>query len=398
MRLHRSVMSLATVAVALAVSLMTPTASNALPGAAQVTRACAAAGPGTATCYAEYLTKAFRPVTRSASADTAATAVGPLTPDQIRAAYGVDGTAGSGRTVAIVDAYDDPNAESDLATYRSAYGIPACTTANGCFRKVNQRGAASPVPAASSGWATEISLDLDAVSAVCPACDILLVEADSSALTDLGAAENTAAALGATVISDSWGSDEFAGMPAQGTKYFEHPGVPVLAATGDSGFQPASFPAVLANVIGVGGTTITSSSNARGWTETAWSGAGSACSAYIDKPSFQKDTHCLYRTVADISAMADPDSGLTIYDTYRQTGWFTVGGTSLATPLVAAMIAMSSEPEQYSENAAQLYDNASRMYDVIGGSNGYCGEDYLCTAVEGYDGPTGIGTPDAAEL
>ncbi|WP_432194323.1 S53 family peptidase [Streptomyces sp. bgisy027] len=396
MKLHRIVLLLAA-AVTLAVS-STTTAAAATPPVPRVADACPAPVPGTATCYAKYLTDASTHTAMRAKPAATVASLGPLTPDQIRAAYGVDADAGEGRTVAIVDAYDNPNAESDLAVYRSTHGMPPCTIANGCLRKVNQRGMTSPMPPGHVGWGTEIALDLDAVSAVCPKCDILLVEADSALLEDLAIAESTAAALGATVISNSWGGDEFAGMPTIGKKHFTHPGVPVLAATGDSGYQPASFPAVLAKVIGVGGTTIATSSNARGWTETAWSGAGSACSAYITKPSFQKDRHCLYRTVADTAAMADPASGLDVYNTYGKPGWITAGGTSLAAPLVASMIAMSPDPRQYSESAAPLYRNAAHMNDVVEGSNGFCGGDYLCTGVKGYDGPTGVGTPNAGKL
>jgi len=305
---------------------------------------------------------------------------------------------GAGRTVAIVDAFDNPNAEKDLATFRSVYKLPACTTANGCFRKLNQRGGrTAPVP--DAGWGVEIALDLQAVSAACPLCKILLVEADSSLTNDLGAAVNRAVALGAKIVSNSYGGLEYNGVLALGKKYFSHPGVAMVVSSGDSGFTSAEFPASWGGVIAVGGTTV--SKTATGWKHSAWIGAGSGCSAWVAKPSWQKDPNCLMRTTSDVSALADPNTGFAVYDTYGldqfglKPGWLVVGGTSLAAPLIAGMIGLAGNAGSLS-TAKYIYDHRSGLRDVVGGNNVIfmdCGGDYLCTALKGYDGPTGLGTP-----
>lgn len=304
----------------------------------------------------------------------------------------------SGRTVAIVDAYDNPNAEKDLATFRSVYKLPACTTSNGCFRKVNQRGGKTPPPS-DAGWGLEIDLDLQAVSSTCPLCKILLVEADTPSFEDIGASVDRAVALGATIVSNSYGGDEFNGVIALGKKYYSHAGVAMVASSGDAGFTTAGFPASWNKVIAVGGTTVTKTRT--GWKNTAWSGAGSGCSAWISKPSWQKDPNCLMRTTSDVAALADPDTGLAVYDTFGldqfglRPGWIVVGGTSLAAPLLAGMIALAGNAGSLS-TASYLYAHRGGLRDVVGGSNAGqqdCGGDYLCTAVKGYDGPTGLGTP-----
>jgi len=332
-----------------------------------------------------------------------------LGPADIQSAYGLAGLQpAAGATVAIVDAYDDPNAEADLATYRSTYGLPACTTANGCFRKVNQGGAASPLPAGDYGWAEEISLDLDAVSAACPGCHILLVEANGPNTDDLMTAVDSAARLGAVAISNSYGGTEDSTILAADA-HLNHPGIAITASSGDSGYG-VSWPASSPYVTAVGGTTLTKAAGtARGWTEAAWNKAGSGCSAFEPKPSWQHDTGCANRTVADVSADADPNSGLGVYDTYNSCGtsslcdllislglvqgldgWAQVGGTSLSSPLIASVYALAGG----SPNAASsVYANPAALNDVTTGSNGSCGGSYLCTAGAGYDGPTGLGTP-----
>jgi subtilase family serine protease len=322
-------------------------------------------------------------------------------PADITSAYNLPDT-GAGQTIAIVDAYDDPNAEADLATYRSTYGLPPCTTANGCFRKVNQQGAASPLPSPDSGWGVEISLDLDMVSAACPKCHILLVEANSESVADLGPSVDTAVSLGANVVSNSYGSrGEFSGEQ-DFNGYYHHPHVPIVVATGDYGYgngaqfiNSIAYPAAAKNVIAVGGTSLTKdSSSARGWTESAWSGSTSGCSAYIDKPSWQKDKLCDMRTIADISAVADPNTGVAVNDTFGQNGWMVVGGTSAATPIIASVFALAGNAA-LQHYAAGLYAYPGHFNDVITGSNGDdCSGTYLCNAVPGYDGPTGLGTPN----
>jgi subtilase family serine protease len=310
------------------------------------------------------------------------------------AAYQLPATGGSGRTVAVVDAHDDPTAEADLAVYRKTYGLAACTSGNGCFKKVNGRGKTSPLPPydPSDDWSDEVSLDLDMVSAVCPDCRILLVEADDASAAALAAAERAAIGSGAAAVSNSWGADESTETQSLSSA-FQHSGVAVTASSGDGGFQQAAWPASLAGVIAVGGTSLAKApSTSRGWTESAWSGAGSGCSAYVAKPAWQHDAHCTWRTAADLSAVADPTTGLAVY---AQGSWGVFGGTSASSPIIAAMIALAGNPAQLA-TAQYVYSHAASLNDVVSGSNAHwdCGGDYLCDAVKGYDGPTGLGTPD----
>jgi subtilase family serine protease len=273
--------------------------------------------------------------------------------------------------------------------------LPPCTTRNGCFRKVNEHGHAAPLPRRDPDWSVEISLDLDAVSAACPGCRILLVEGNSSSVRDLGIAENTAVALGAKIVSNSYGLDEFNGMQTFAQKYYTHRGVAIVASSGDFGFGLPQFPAVLRSTIAVGGTSLTRAATTRGWAEHAWWGAGSGCSGYVQKPVWQTDDHCPTRMVADVSAVADPASGFLVYDTFglgSDNGYIQVGGTSLSAPLIAGMIARAGNPRELS-TARYIYEHASALHDVRGGSNGYCGGDYLCSGKPGYDGPTGMGSP-----
>lgn len=315
-----------------------------------------------------------------------------LGPADLRAAYALPTSGGGGRTVAIVDAYDAPNAESDLATYRSQYGLPPCTTSNGCFKKVNQNGQTTGLPRSNSGWAGEIALDIDMVSAVCPDCNILLVEANSASNADLGAAVNTAARLGAVAISNSYGGGEGSSAPSDDSQYYNHPGVLITASSGDNSFSAgASFPASGAHVLAVGGTSLTRSSSARGWAEKAWRSGGSGCSGYIAKPGFQTDQGCSRRMVADVSAVGDPATGVAVYD----GGWQVVGGTSASSPIVAAVFTLLNL--QGSTNGFP-YAHTNAFYDVTSGANGSCSTPYFCTAGAGYDGPTGIGTPNGAVL
>jgi subtilase family serine protease len=313
-------------------------------------------------------------------------------PADIAAAYQLNQSTGAGQTVAIVDAFDNPNAESDLAAARAAWGLPPCTTANGCFRKVNQTGGTKP-PQGDPGWGVEIALDVQAVSYACPKCHILLVEGRTNLLTDLGHATNEAVSLGADIVSNSYGTDEFTGIRALGKRFYTHPGTAIVASTGDFGFTAAQFPAVLASTIAVGGTTLTHQGGT--WQESAWGGAGSGCSAWIAKPAWQKDKHCGMRVTGDVSAVADPDTGLAVYDTYglgADNGWIVVGGTSASAPLISGMIGLAGNAPSL-DDAGWIYAHPGGLHDVVGGSNGFCGGDYLCTARKGYDGPTGMGSP-----
>ncbi len=315
-------------------------------------------------------------------------------PADLQAAYKINPALASGATVAIVDAYDDPNAESDLAQYRSTFGLPVCSTANGCFKKVNQNGTQGSYPSANSGWSGEIALDLEMASAGCPSCKILLVEVSSPTDANLGTGVNSAVKLGATVVSNSYGGGE-ASSDSSTDAYYNHPGVAVFASSGDEGYG-AEYPAASQFVIAVGGTSLAkSASGTRGFVETAWADGGSGCSAYETKPSWQKDTGCSKRTVADVAAVADPNTGVAVYDTYGGNGWAVYGGTSAASPLVAAIFALTGHG---GSTASIAYANPTAFFDVASGSNGSCGGSYLCTGKAGYDGPTGNGTPNATVL
>ena len=294
-------------------------------------------------------------------------------------------------TVAIVDAYGYANAEADLATYRSMYGLPPCTTANGCFTKVDQNGGSS-YPVYNAGWAGEQALDLDMVSAVCPNCKILLVQASSNYNSDLALAVSRAAQLGAHAISNSYGSTESSTQFSNFSSQYNIPGVAVTASSGDSGYG-VEMPAAYAGVIAVGGTSLSRNSSVRGWTESAWSGAGSGCSAYVSKPSWQTDTGCARRTVADVSAIADPNTGVAVYGPFSgtSTGWAVYGGTSVAAPIIAALYGVNGGSVTAGQNP---YGHADMLFDVASGSNGSCSPSYLCSGVAGYDGPTGLGSPN----
>ncbi len=315
-------------------------------------------------------------------------------PSNLQSAYALpSSTAGSGQTVAIIDAFNDPNAASDLATYRSDAGLPAC--GSGCFSVVNQNGAASPLPpsAGTTGWDVEESLDIDMVSAICPLCHIILVEATSPTTQNLGTAVNAAVNLGAKYVSNSYGGSESSSDPSTDTSFYNHPGVAVTASAGDGGFG-VEYPAASQFVTAVGGTSLSTASNARGWTETVWNGTGSGCSADDAKPSWQTDTGCARRTVADVSAVADPNTGVAVFDTFSQGGWLEVGGTSASSPIIASVFALAGTPAAGTYPSSYPYSHTSNLFDVTSGSNGSCSPAYLCTGEVGYDGPTGLGTPD----
>ena len=317
-----------------------------------------------------------------------------LGPADLRSAYALPASGGAGQTVAVVDAYDDPNAEADLGVYRGQFGIPACTTANGCFRKVNEGGLAGPLPPPDVGWAEEVSLDVDMVSAICQACHILLVEASSVSIADLGASVNTAVALGAKFVSNSYGGGESSGETTTDAAY-RHPGVAVTASSGDGGFG-VDYPAASPFVTAVGGTSLTRSSRDRGWKETAWSGGGSGCSRYEPRPASQAvATSCSRRAVADVSAVADPTTGVAAYDSYQQKGFVVFGGTSVGSPIIASVYALAGTPGGSDFPSGYPYAHQSRLFDVTAGTNrAGCRRSVLCRAGPGWDGPTGLGTPN----
>ncbi|MFV5997669.1 carboxypeptidase regulatory-like domain-containing protein [Streptomyces sp. NPDC056231] len=311
-----------------------------------------------------------------------------LSPADLQSAYNLP-AAGSTETVAIVDAYDNPNAEADLAVYRQQYGLPPCTTANGCFKKIDQRGG-TDYPSPDSGWAGEIALDIDMVSATCPTCKILLVVADDAYMDNLGAAVNQAVAQGAKYVSNSYGGREGSDQTQADDAYFNHPGVAITVSSGDFGYG-VEYPAASPYVTAVGGTSLVkNASTSRGWTEAVWKGAGSGCSAYGSKPSFQQDSDCARRTVADVSAVADPNTGVAVY----HGGWQVFGGTSASAPIIASVYALAGTPAASSMPNSYPYAQPSALNDVTSGSNGSCTSVYLCRGAPGYDGPTGLGTPN----
>jgi hypothetical protein len=343
------------------------------------------------------------PATAAVSPDSIPAGVG-YGPSQLQSAYNLTSASasnGAGRTIALVDAYDYPTAASDLAAYRSAAGLPA-----GNFTKVNQNGATSPLPSAppaGDDWTVEAALDMDMASAICPLCNIVLVEANDDSSNGLYVAQAAAAAK-ASYISNSWGGSESSSDPSSDNTYFKHAtGTVTTVSAGDSDYG-VSYPATSPNVVSVGGTALSTASNSRGWTESVWNtttgseGTGSGCSAYEAEPSWQSalglPSGCSKRVDNDVAADADPATGVAVYDTYNgDGGWNEVGGTSASSPMVAAMFALAGNA---GANPAQdIYQHTTNFYDVTTGKDASsCSPAYLCTAGTGYDGPTGIGTPN----
>ncbi len=377
-----------------------------------------------------------------------------LTPANLLTAYNLNGVAApTTQTIGIVDAFDDVNAAADLQVFSSQFGLPACTEANGCFHKVNQLGKTSPLPASSGelerGWAQEIATDVETAHGLCPSCHIVLVEAESNSNANLFAAEQTAFSLGATEISNSWGGGE----PVSDSPAFNHPGVAIVASSGDYGYlnwfsetapESADYPASSPHVIAVGGTRLNLNATSKAWeSETVWNdggfsggalkGAGAGgggCSVPFFAPEWQltlgnwASVGCgSSRAVADVSADADPYTGVAVYDsteTEGNKGWATIGGTSVAAPIVASVFALAGGAHGVPYPARTLYENAqlapASLHDVTAGSNGECLKPFeknsgtsgctiaeeaqncsahaICLAGSGYDGPTGVGTPN----
>lgn len=314
-------------------------------------------------------------------------------PADLRAAYALPASGGTG-TIAIIDAYDDPSAEHDLAVYRAQFHQPPCTTANGCFRKVDQNGGSS-LPVADGGWAQEMSLDLDMASAICSSCHLLLVEASSASQANLGIAVNTAVRLGAAAVSNSYGGPD-ASDRSYG-RYYHHAGVAITASTGDNGYG-VSYPASSRFVTAVAGTTLARSSRAhRGWAETAWSGSGSGCSSLNTAPwQSRSTTQCDGRAVGDVAAVADPATGVAVYDSFAfqgTSGWLTFGGTSASAPIVAAVFALAGNTAHVNDGSYVWAHHAHHLNDVTSGRTGSCSTPRWCAARRGWDGPTGWGSP-----
>ena len=343
---------------------------------------------------------------------------GSLTPQDLHAAYSLPTETASSflQTIAVIDAFNDPTAEADLEVYDTQFGLPACTTANGCFRKINQEGKSQPLPPTEGGWASEISIDIETAHAICQNCRVLLVEANSAEFSDLGAAVNTAVAAGATEINNSYESEGDEATIAVGlnARYYDHPGIVVTASAGDCGYlgeacelSGVSFPASSPDVIAVGGTSLAESDGT--WASSVWPDTGGGCSSVFAAPLWQSEvtdwtaTRCgSARLVADLAAVGNPGTGIAIYDSTPlvrggpRWGWSTDGGTSVPAPVVAAEFALAggSQGVEYPSRTLYLYvGDSDALYDIVSGSNGSCDGVISCQAAIGYDGPSGVGSP-----
>ena len=333
-------------------------------------------------------------------------AVLPLTPARLHAAYSLPTTTpgSSGQTIAIVDAFDDPYAKSDLDFYSQFYGIPvlpdcSATVTTSCFQKVNQAGTTGSWPAYNVGWAEEISLDLDAAHATCQNCKILLVEANSAAMSDIAAAEATAVAMGATVVSNSYGIVE-QGLTSADFNLFSpvyaHSGVVIVAASGDAGYG-AAFPADVNTVVAATGTTLSINPSTSAWAnEKAWNSTGSGCSKFAPAPAWQtaaagwNRTNCgTKRGIGDVAAAGDPASGL--YTRFNGA-WYVIGGTSLSAPVIAGIYGLAANSQTSTSPGSVLYASPTGFHDITSGQNGKC-KTTMCSAAAGYDGPSGLGSP-----
>lgn len=377
--------TIATVLFAAGLAVVPAISANAQASATHgERRVCASPARGSASCHAHVRTLISTDGKVRADATTGPTG---YSPSQLRTAYGLTGS--STALVAIVDAYASPNALADLNAYRTAFGLGLAN-----LTQINQNGG-STLASADVGWGQEEMLDLEMVSAICPTCPILYVGANSASFADLGTAVNSAVNAGAKVVSNSYGGAESSGEASLQSSYYTHPGVAITVSSGDSGYGVQS-PAAFNTVTAVGGTTLKLTSGGARSSETVWSGAGSGCSAYISKPSWQHDSSCSRRTVADVSAVADPATGVSVYDSYGSTGgnnWYVFGGTSVAAPIIGAVYALSGNTTGTPASLAYSAP-AGSLFDVTSGSNiRRCRSGYLCQGVVGYDGPTGMGTP-----
>lgn len=336
---------------------------------------------------------------------------GGLDPQDLRSAYAIPASGGAGQTIALVEGFAYKQAEADLAKYRSRYGLPPCTSASGCYKAVGDKGE-TPRYAKNREWEGEEALDLDMASAACPECHLLLVDAEGESWDRLGRGVDTAAALGATEISNSYGLAEET-CEAQCTEAaadFDHPGVLITVASGDEGYdnylvgaRSPSYPADLPGVVAVGGTALEHAPTARGWSESVWFeprlglGSGSGCTLQ-PKPSWQTDAGCAGRTDNDTAAVGACETPVSVYDS-PEGGWVLLCGTSVSSPLVAGIEAHASAYARSLPGAEAFYEDPAALNDIAAGKDGKCSgrrRKYLCRARVGYDGPTGEGTPDGA--
>ena len=337
--------------------------------------ACTHALGATATCNARIVSD------ESGNIAVSRAAIVGYAPADLRDAYKIKGKGARTTIVAAATAYGYTDAEADLSVYRAQWGLPVCTTANGCFKKLNQTGAAGPYPPQNLGWAQEAALDLDMASAMCPNCSIWLMEANTASFANLAATVNTAASLGAHAIANSYGGGE------SGTTTFEpsynHPGIAITASSGDGGAGAPQFPATSPHVTAVGGTHLVPAANARGWTETGIGGGG--CSTIYAKPAWQTWPSCTRRVVVDVAAVGDPATGVAVYGPVSSTasGWMTIGGTSVGAPLIAGVYGVNGGTVTYGSDP---YAHPTQLFDITSGGG----------AGPGYDPPTGMGTPKGA--
>lgn len=326
-----------------------------------------------------------------------------VTPAQMKTAYGFNAITnqGQGQTIAIVDAYDDPTIENDLGVFSSQFGLPACTTANGCFKKIYANGR-KPLP--NGGWSLEMALDVEWAHAIAPQAKIILVEAANNLNNSLYTAVDVAVQNGASVVSMSWGGGE-ARNETQTDSHFNAAGVTFTASSGDGG-HGIIYPAASPFVIGVGGTTLSINPFGTYLGETAWSGSGGGSSRYEPEPVYQTSVQQTGRRgVPDVAYDADPATGVPVYSgtLYQgQKGWFQVGGTSMSAPQWAALLGIVNSSRAASGKApvgnvlSSLYSLAGNLHDIVSGSNGTCA--LQCNAVAGYDFVTGLGSPKADQL
>jgi len=358
------------------------TASSAKAGKVTFKHACSAAPAGYAICsalIAEFSGSSQALVVNPLADPTGGSA--PYGPSNLHSAYNLPTTASGTPIVGIVDAYNDPNLASNLATYRSTYGLPACTVASGCLKIVSQTGSTTSLPSNNSSWGVEESLDVDMVSAICENCHIVLVEAKSPTNANLGTAVNEAVTQGAIAVSNSYGESEFSSESSSCSSYYQHNDVAVTASTGDGGLG-VSYPAVCPYVTAVGGTTLKTTGAETAWNTSSSEGAGGGCSAYIAKPSWESSsvTGCSRRAVGDVSAVADPATGVDVYDTYGESGWLEVGGTSASSPIIAATFALAGNVSSTTSPASLPWANYSSGLFEVGGAR--------------YAYQTGLGSPD----
>ncbi|MGW0811156.1 hypothetical protein [Nonomuraea sp. NPDC002799] len=379
--------------VAALLSTLTPAAPAVADAPPPSTRAICPEDADQAACLLKVATDGTGRTLRPAEA--AKLTSGPLTAKDLQEAYRLPADLlGGGRTIAVVVPYDVSSAEPDLAVYRETNGLPACDEVFTCFRKVNQRGGDTPPPSGPS-YAAYAAAGLDMASAACPNCKLVLVQADDNSFANLALAVDQAAAQGADAIVSMWGVAEFEDQIAQAA-HFNHPGVTITAAAG-AGFNTDGrqlVPAAYSSVIAVGGTELWRDPAAeRGWSETVWRDTGSGCSLYEARPSWQPRGDCgSRRTVADVSSVASSTTPTQIYSS-AVGGWAAASGTPLAAAFIAGVYGLAGT-DSTKPPGKRLYGGSRYLFDVTAGANGTCAGSNVCAARGGYDGPSGMGTPN----